>query len=369
MSNILFHTVTFDYDNNFEELCYDTREYSKDCIVYRRLAKNLKKSIEYNYPNSKIDIREISPPNFKEFKGTNVEDFKATNTVKLEMWNEVVQNSDYNTNIVLLDCDTFIRYKFDEVFDNDFDVGFTHRNTNPVKFNGGVIFVKSNENSKKFFEEFVKINNEMLKNKSFHEKYKKIYDGMNQSAMGCLYERNLKNKIYNIKLFNCSKYNMHMSKFWTTQNNGKILHLKGELKYLLFNKNNLNKKHKYGKRLLNLHKPILNEYIKLIEEWLNFEGSTIIYNKSLMEDNVFIPEIKYNVFIPEIKYNENITKSKDIINITEIKKFVRNSISPNDWLELIKNFNKSTSRNKNFNEYILNIYKKILINKSIKSKV
>ena len=323
-SDVKICIVQFDYKENKFKL-------------FSKLCNTLINSIKKHLPDVEIDLCKIEEPNPNNYIGSKIKRSFASNSIKLKIWNDIIQNTDKH--VVLLDGDTLVLDNFLEVFDEDFDIGLTFRGKTGLPFNGGVIFVKPTKESKEFFNLFLKINDEFVKNKIKHQKYRNKYAGINQSALGCLLEEYNKDNKYKIKKFPCSIYNLCD---WINNDykKAKIIHIKSNLRknlrqYLINNNyNNMPMNHK-----------------KIIDMWNSYNS-----NK---------PQIKNDKIIPEIKYNEHIMESKDNINITEIKNFIRSSMSPNDWLELIKKFNNSTSKNKNFNEYILNIYKNILMNKGI----
>lgn len=215
---ITFFMVQFDYKNN------KTFQVLQDAFV---------ESIKQKMPGAEIKIEHPKPPNWKSFtkNGKPVIKWMASNTLKLEIWVDYIKNAKNNT--ILVDCDMLLANPISEVFDHDFDVAMTIRtNSNRLPINGGAIYVKPNENSIKYFEELLELNNKMINDPKLHRKYKGVYQGINQSAMGMIsenYDQNdsdFKLIMLPCKYYNCCQEDWNSVDFKKTR----LIHCKSELR-------------------------------------------------------------------------------------------------------------------------------------------
>lgn len=141
---------------------------------YSRLLNVFRNSWDQNatFPLEviKLDVRE----------GTRRWPYHA-NTEKLKAW---VSNFDQDT--LFIDCDMLCLKCPKEGFDVE-NIGIAKR-SHTAPFNGGVIFAKYTDYTKGFLTELVEVNDRMYKDKDFHQTWKDKYAGINQSAMGYLFE-------------------------------------------------------------------------------------------------------------------------------------------------------------------------------------
>lgn len=192
---------------------------------YRQMADALKRSVERNSPH-KLIVHDIRP---KRRSGRHK---LVINTVKIEKWNEVVQQAE--DNIVLLDCDTVLLKDVSHVFEKDFDLAYTKR-TEGVRFplNGGVVFVKPTKESKEFFKEWLDVNNRMMREPHFHRPWHVKYAGINQASFGYLLENDPTIDIIDLP---CAKYNACDTVDWRDLEDPYILHIKSDLQNQCFAK-------------------------------------------------------------------------------------------------------------------------------------
>ena len=267
--------VSFDYNHSFDKLLYNPKHYNCNNDMYKRLSNTLLKSIKKNTPQYKIDFFEIEPPDYKNYRGINTKPSWANNVLKLEKWNETVQNSNTGDKVVLLDCDTLVMKDFSSVFDDDFNIAFTDKPNPKGTFNGGVIFVNINDISKEFFNIFLDINYKMIENIQFHMKYRNLYSGMNQSAMGYMYEtyyKNNKTNKYNLKIIPGKLYNQSNMHYWKTGEIGYIIHYMSILRHYIFIKPGVkNSKDKYADIIKKLDINTKNNLKKFADIWHEYE--------------------------------------------------------------------------------------------------
>jgi len=155
-----------------------------------------------------------------------------SNSVKLEKWVEELRLCDDGDCIALMDCDMLVLSDFFDIFDENFDIGYTKRTNSKWPLNGGVLFIKKNIWSLMFMNTLLKVNNAMLEDVNFNREWQRKYGGINQAALGHMIEGNM---IFNIKAFPCAVYNAcgeDLPNF--DENKTKILHIKGKLRQAIF---------------------------------------------------------------------------------------------------------------------------------------
>lgn len=141
---------------------------------------------------------------------------------KMKYWNRLIQCSREN-NIVLIDSDTLVIKDISEVFECQFDIGFTYKNREdddqpqwPI--NTGVVFVKKNNRIIKLFEAWERktLHYVNRNEKESDDELCKKWGGLDQAALGNLMggakdRERYKHLIYNnnvvFKGFPCEVYN------------------------------------------------------------------------------------------------------------------------------------------------------------------
>lgn len=222
-----FISIAFDY--------HDTQ--------YVRMANVLEKSIKKNCPNANLDLKFYPPPDVPEYERANKR--FGENSEKLSLWIEHMKDCK-DQDIVLIDCDMMVLDDISEIFNEDFDIAVTRRSGDRerIPYNGGVICVKKSHKVNLFFNEFLRINNKMYKDREFHEPWRAKYAGMNQAAFGYMVENY--DADLTIMEIPCSIYNLcseDWSRFWKLQPHPKIVHIKGSLRNVCLSES---KSVKYG---------------------------------------------------------------------------------------------------------------------------
>lgn len=198
---------------------------------YKRLYDVFKKSVE-KYSDT-VNLISIKLPKVEKRK---TKPFKLTsNTEKLKVWVRYAETMDTNT--IFTDCDMLMTNPVDDIFKKDFDIAYTIRSNEEgkehPKINGGVIFAKPTEQSRQYFRTLLDVNMKMYENEKLHEKWRTLYPGMNQSAMGYIIEKN----IFDGKLMKLitKKYNA-VDCDWSNMDGSEIfVHYKSKLKNLVLN--------------------------------------------------------------------------------------------------------------------------------------
>ena len=102
---------------------------------------------------------------------------------KTILWSRAVNDSP-RRNIVLLDCDILVRTSLSKYFQNNFDIGFTYKNEQ-FPLNTGVMLIKKNPSSLKFFEKWKQDTLKIIKDDAMREKASSVdypYGGPDQMS-------------------------------------------------------------------------------------------------------------------------------------------------------------------------------------------
>ena len=187
---------------------------------YERLLQTF---IESWKANSKIplEVHRIDPPTI----GSRHASF-YWNHKKLRHWIDSLEGD-----TIFVDCDMLLLDDISAGFDKVAHIGITERPYDRYPFNGGVVFVRDNTQSRQFLEKWYEIDGQMLKDRSFHKPYIEKYAGMNQSSMGWMWE-SVDWKPY-ISVLPCATYNLCQP--WHDWQNAKLIHVKSMLRQRVLN--------------------------------------------------------------------------------------------------------------------------------------
>jgi hypothetical protein len=193
--------------------------------MFGRLHHVFARSCARYMPQNKIHTHLISPPS----KGGHSKLSFVSNTEKLTYWHESVKSS--KQELMLADCDMMCRGGVSEVFDYDFDIGYTTREPGfKIPVNGGVMFVRPNGRTREFFRVFTEINRRMYTDRALHNQYYGKYQGMNQSAFGYMLENH--SDLAELRPFPCRIYNSCDETWHTAMREAKLIHIKSRLRRL-----------------------------------------------------------------------------------------------------------------------------------------
>ena len=188
---------------------------------FARLFKVFKRSWDF-YSEIPLEVIRSDPP-----EKTRSNYAVNTNNTKLQLWHKA-----FTEDTIFLDCDLMFRTDISDGFKYVRDVGYTVRTNSEFPFNGGVVFARYTDYSKKFMEEWLRINNEMYNNPKFHEPYRRKYAGMNQAAFGYMLEQGWQaDKVPEV-------YNMTHAK---GQKQAKVMHIKSGIRRACLNNRNKRK--------------------------------------------------------------------------------------------------------------------------------
>jgi hypothetical protein len=150
---------------------------------YKLLLDVFRESCSFHQPEAKFVEYRIAAPEQRAGRALN---FKY-NTTKLEVWVNHLAHTDEDT--IFADCDMMMNHSAKHAFDTPFDVAYTQRSRQGrIPMNGGIVMVRPNEASRGFFKRWLEVNNDMLDDRAFHERYSIKWAGMNQSAFGYLFD-------------------------------------------------------------------------------------------------------------------------------------------------------------------------------------
>jgi len=169
-----------------ESVYFGTRE-------YHWLAGVLEKSARFHLKDRwEINVRKIEGHNLKAALSSKYvrKELFPNNAHKALAWCEIIKEAPIGDRILLIDCDTFIRAPLDEIWELDFDYARTTRDYK-WPWNSGVMFVRVNEKTKKFFELITEETFKMLGDARYHEIYEKKFGGIHQASIAATIERNL----------------------------------------------------------------------------------------------------------------------------------------------------------------------------------
>jgi hypothetical protein len=196
--------------------------------MYEKLLRVFEQSVKENDPKNDVIVKMVAPPNVKR------KHCFASNTHKLAIWVDEMKKLPEGHEICFIDCDMMVLKSPSDVFNLEFDLAYTKRpkpQGHRLPVNGGVVFCRNNERSRQFMMKWKEVNDKMYNNKDFHERWRKKYAGMNQSAFGYLMEHP---KEYSAKLIpvECNTYNV-CNESWHQvgqDSNIRIVHIKSDLR-------------------------------------------------------------------------------------------------------------------------------------------
>lgn len=193
--------------------------------AYERLLAVFAKSVEWRCPTAELVVERITAPlETKRNAGM------TSNWHKFKVWNEFVQAQSDGERVVLMDADMLIIQDIEPAFDEaEFDIGLTRRTSTAWPYNGGVIFINVNERSRAFVSKWGEIDDEMYRDDSLHDPYKKRYKGQNQASLGWMVEHNPMGAV--IHEFPCAVWNACNEDWMRFGPHTRVVHIKSTLRH------------------------------------------------------------------------------------------------------------------------------------------
>lgn len=196
---------------------------------YTRLAEALACSVA---ENTDCELQVIIGEADLETKDTRHYQHYIGQTEKQRAWNKIVQEAQQDELLCLLDADMLVLKDIAHVFEGEFDICYTHMPFDKhFRLNTGVLFVKTNERTKAFFNKWREVNEEMQASEGFHKLWHPLYQGMDQTSFGYMVENHP--EIANLASVPCMHYNACFKESWKLTENTHILHVKGLLRELV----------------------------------------------------------------------------------------------------------------------------------------
>ncbi len=216
---------------------------------WNRMGAVLDWSARQAMPDWLVSVRRFTQPPTSAESASFVD-----NTHKLEEWTRIVEASADGTELVLIDADTMVLGPLDAMFsDGSPDVQVTRKyNTQRFIFNGGVVAIRSSEDSRAFMRTWRDRNEEFFRNPAQRAPYLLTFGGINQSALGSLLEEPRWNKL--VGMLDCQRWNACYEPLWqrAEATHAAVVHFKSHLRRELF-----------GSRT--------GKYFSLIAKWEKFE--------------------------------------------------------------------------------------------------
>lgn len=201
-----------------------------NAAFYHRMARVLDYTARKHCPEWSIEVKRIANAGHQYGDNHSL----ASNTHKLDHWNRRIQASQDGDRALLIDGDMMIVRNLDPIWDLEFDVAYTVKKSK-LPFNGGVLFLRVSDRTKRFMQAYWDRNVEFLGNPAKHAPFRSKFAGMNQAAFGSLLEQI--EPLYRCKLLGvqCAEWNAEQS-VWPNYNPelARIVHVKSALRKALF---------------------------------------------------------------------------------------------------------------------------------------
>lgn len=190
----------------------ETKAQSRAAIVAVAFGESIKPlldahitSIRCNVPDVTHVVIDPSPPD--DGNPCGLPKWASPNHHKLKFWSDYIQ-AHQGQEVILIDADTIIlkdpRIRFDE--NPDFDICFTDRVDMKHPINGGVVFVRCNERTAAFFDEWLRYDDRVFTDKDYFRQAQRVAMGQNQASLGMLLKDNNTHGC-NIDYVPCSVWN------------------------------------------------------------------------------------------------------------------------------------------------------------------
>jgi hypothetical protein len=220
---------------------------------YGRLAKVWEYSARKAHPDATVKL-------IKKKDAAGKTSHQRRNQYKLEEWNRQIQAATEDT--ILMDVDMVIIKEIAHVFEREFDICYTQRTKTRMPLNGGVLFVKPTRAAKTFFEEWVKVDAELLLKRGRYTPYIRKYGGQNQASFGYMLENKKANKrIVNtcIDKVPCTVYNVCQEEWHAVDDGTRVIHCKSGLKRILSQSGEKRPMHEKYRKAVDLWKAMAKE--------------------------------------------------------------------------------------------------------------
>lgn len=205
------------------ESCYFADDPSGE---WRRLAAVLEATALQQCPGWRVSVNRVHPEIRVSALGVPSH---ARNTEKMDEWHRIVMASADGDRLLLIDADTFIARPLDPVWDLDFDLAYTTKQSR-FPFNSGVVFLRISDRVRAFVDAWRTENVRMLGDRNYHTPWRTRYGGINQAALGAMLNRNDLDGLHVAQL-PCRIWNCEDSNWWAADvGEPRIVHVKSALR-------------------------------------------------------------------------------------------------------------------------------------------
>jgi hypothetical protein len=155
---------------------------------YGRLARVLAYSAAQACPDWDRRIDALQPRSIAG-KSLLLGGAQLANTHKMEHWRSAIAGLPDGTRVLLIDADTMILRRLDDVWDLDFDLAYTTKASTRIPFNTGVIFARVSPAVRAFVDAWHAEQVAMLGHRWRAEEWRRLMIGLNQSALAVVFDQ------------------------------------------------------------------------------------------------------------------------------------------------------------------------------------
>jgi hypothetical protein len=194
---------------------------------YKILLDVFKKSIKTHMPEAEYRELILEAPD----KVLGHKYGITSNSFKLAKWVEFLEGCE--DNVIFADCDMLMVSSAKRAFEHEFDIAYTRRSRSVhIPINCGIIMVRPNERSRAFFREWLRINDLMYEDASFHKPWRDKYHGINQAAFGYMLEKG--NHEASLYVYETRDWNAVDCDWPYINDNTVFVHIKGALRDVIY---------------------------------------------------------------------------------------------------------------------------------------
>lgn len=204
-------------------------------VRWPRLARALSYSARKHNPDWDINVLRIKPALPPSPLGVQSH---SDNTAKMTVWKGIIDESQDGDRVLLIDADTMVLRSMTDVWDQDFDMGYTNKPLARFPFNSGVVFLRVGPKTRRFMEAWEAENIRLLNSPKEHQKWRARYGGVNQAALGAMLENRIVSDMkMKIAALPCRDWNNEDSSWKDfVAANPRIVHLKSGLRHSVFSR-------------------------------------------------------------------------------------------------------------------------------------
>jgi hypothetical protein len=220
-----------------------------------------------NCPNWQVNVRKVGPPVLPEGVKVSRSDIGAPfiyNVYKFRFWLRSVVEAAEGELLCLIDADTMVLRPLDPIAAMDFDVAITSkRGLTRLPLNGGVVFVRANERSRRFMRAWWDWNVKLIGDWRLHSIWRQKYAGMNQAALGALLESG-GTQMAKVLEIPCAEWNCESSSWDRVDlRQARVVHVKGQMRR--------------GIMAPDKHKLSTPQRLTIAQEWLRLEKEALAH--------------------------------------------------------------------------------------------